>query len=194
MRFFAGTFTESNHIDMKKIVLYFILSLSALVISVKAICQNGFTGKRTFYIVRHAEKDTAGGNNPAISVTGKERAGDLFRALKKKKIDLIFISQYKRTGMTADSLRIYQHIDTVHYAADLTGDKLFEQINLRAGKAKNILVVGHSNTLPGIIRKAGVLSYTVKEIPDGEYDNLFVVTQNKGKATMKQKKFGKPVK
>lgn len=191
MRFFAGTFTESNNIGMKKIFLYFILSLSALVISPDAICQDGFTGKRTFYIVRHAEKDTAGGNNPAISVVGKERAGDLYRELRKKKIDLIMATQYKRTGMTADSLRIYNNIDSIQYGADATGNKLSEVLNLRSGNAKHILIVGHSNTLPAIIRKLGVISYTVKELPETEYDNLFIVRVKNGKATLEQKKFGK---
>ena len=49
------------------------------------------TFKGTLYIVRHAEKDT--GNNPALSVAGQKRAGDLYRALKDKKIDLILVSQ-----------------------------------------------------------------------------------------------------
>jgi len=192
--FFCGYICLFNLCCMKKSVLAIVLGCLAVFCSSKALCQQGFTGKRTLYIVRHAEKDTAGGNNPAISVTGKERAGDLYRALKKKKIDLIFVSQYKRTGMTADSIRIYQNIDTVHYAADVSADKLFEQVKLRAGKAKNILIVGHSNTLPGIIRKAGVPGYTVKEIPDNEYDNLFIVKQKKGKAVLEQKKYGKPAK
>ena len=178
---------------MKNLLLLFYLVFMSSVYNA-AVAQNAFTGKRTLYIVRHAEKDTAGGNNPAISTPGKERAGDLYRALKKKKIDLIFVSQYKRTGMTADSLRIYQNIDTIHYTADATADKLFDQIKLRAGKAKNILIVGHSNTLPSIIRKAGITGFTLKDIPDNEYNNLFIIKQTKEKATMKQEKFGKPAK
>lgn len=165
-----------------------ILSFCGLFYSTKALCQQTSNGKRIFYIVRHAEKDT--GSNPAISAIGKQRAGDLYRTLKNKKIGLIFVSQYRRTGMTADSLRIYNKTDTVHYAADITGDKLFEKIQERAGAAKNILIVGHSNTLPGIIRKAGVSDYTEKEIPDNEYDNLFVIEYKKGKAVLKKLKFG----
>jgi broad specificity phosphatase PhoE len=141
-----------------------------------------------FYIVRHAEKDT--GTNPALSDAGKKRAGDLYRQLKNKKIDIIFVSQYRRTGMTADSLRIYQKIKTVEYTADLTAASLFDKIKLNAGKARNILIVGHSNTLPVIIRKAGVDHYTAKEIPDNEYDNLFIVKQKKGKPSLKIKKYG----
>lgn len=177
---------------MKKPVLIIFLCCSALCYPAKTICQDAFNGKRTLYIVRHAEKDTIGGNNPGLSAIGKKRAGDLYRALKKKKIGLIFVSQYKRTGMTADSVRIYQNTDTVHYTADVTGDALFKQIQLRAGNTKNILIVGHSNTLPGIIRKAGAVSYTEKEIPDNEYDNLFIIHYKKGKAVLKKEKFGQP--
>ena len=179
---------------MRRTIFLFLLLATAILHADKTNAQQTFSGKRTLYIVRHAEKDTVGGNNPAISTIGKERAGDLYRALKKNKIDLIFVSQFKRTGMTADSLRIYQNIDSVHYSADATADKLFKQIELRAGKAKNILIVGHSNTLPAIIRRAGIADYTIKEIPDNEYDNLFTVKQRKGKATMKATKFGKPAK
>jgi phosphohistidine phosphatase SixA len=143
-----------------------------------------------FYIVRHAEKDT--GTNPALSDAGKKRAGDLYRQLKNKKIDLVFVSQYRRTAMTADSLRLYQKIKTVEYTADLTAASLFDKMESNAGKAKNILIVGHSNTLPVIIRKAGVGSYTAKEIPDNEYDKLFIVKRKKGKSSLKIKKYGAP--
>ncbi len=143
----------------------------------------------TYYIVRHGEK--ALGNNPPLSKIGQERAGDLYRKLKNKKIDLIFVSEYPRTGMTADSLRIYQHIDSVHYKADVTGNDLFKKIKERRGKAKNILIVGHSNTLPGIIRKAGISSFTLKDIPDEEYNNLYIIKIKKGKTKLTQKVYGK---
>lgn len=165
-------------------------------ISTSLLAQAAQNKKYTFYIVRHAEKDT--GNNPAISAAGMKRAGDLFRVLKKKKIDLVLVSQYRRTGMTGDSVRIYKKIDTVQYVADANGELLFKKINSLPGNIKNILIIGHSNTLPSIIRKAGVQGFTKKEIPDYEYDNLFIVKINKGKAFLKSRKYGtvsvKPVK
>jgi phosphohistidine phosphatase SixA len=143
---------------------------------------------RTFYIVRHAEKDT--GSNPAISLIGRKRAGDLYRKLRHKKIDLIFVSQFRRTGMTADSLRLYKNIDTLHYLADTSADLLFQKINSLTTKPKNILIIGHSNTLPAIIRKAGIQGFMLKEIPDDEYDHLFVVKKRKNRAVLKSKKYG----
>ncbi|HRD58230.1 MAG TPA: phosphoglycerate mutase family protein [Ferruginibacter sp.] len=175
---------------MNKYYFSFFL-IAALSFTVETIyAQQVYTGKRTLYIVRHAEKDT--GTNPAISTAGKQRAGDLYRSLKNKKIDLIMASQYRRTGMTADSIRLYQGIDSIQYKADESGDDFLKTLLQRAGKAKNILVVGHSNTLPAIIRKAGVTTFSIKELPETEFDNLFMVIQKKGKAKLKQKKYGKP--
>jgi 2,3-bisphosphoglycerate-dependent phosphoglycerate mutase len=170
------------------IAIFFLLATQG------ASAQAGKQSKQIFYIVRHAEKDT--GNNPALSVNGQYRAGDLYKKLKRKNIDLIFVSQYRRTGMTADSLRIYQRIDTVHYKADATGDDLFNTLNKRIGSARNILIVGHSNTVPAIVRRAGASDYVEKELGDDEYDKLFIVTRKKNKTYLKIEKYGKasPVK
>lgn len=172
---------------MKQKLFLLILGTAAMLMGGQTMGQQA---RRTIYIVRHAEKDT--GSNPALSAIGRQRAGDLYRALKHKKIDLIMATQYRRTGMTADSLRIYMKIDSIVYRADANGDNFLKTLQTRAGNAKNILVVGHSNTIPALIRKAGILSYTIKELPETEYDNLFVIKQKKGKATMEQKKIGKP--
>ena len=145
---------------------------------------------RTIFIVRHAEKDT--GSNPAISQAGMVRAGDLYRQLKNKNIQLVMVSQYRRTGMTGDSLRIYKRIDSMHYMADATGNDLFARIAALPASIKNILIVGHSNTVPVIIRKAGVTAFELKELPDNEYDNLYIVKQRKGKIKLIRKKYGRP--
>lgn len=172
---------------MNNIKQLFCVALALFILDAIS-AQNSDFKKQIFYIVRHAEKDT--GTNPAISIKGMKRAGDLYRVLKNKRIDLIMVSQYRRTGMTADSLRLYKNIDTVYYTADTTGELLFKKIKLFAGKAKNILIIGHSNTLPAIIRKAGVKDFRLNVIPDGEYDNLFIVKLQKGRAVLKSKKYG----
>ncbi len=173
-----------------KIPRSILMFLGLLLAGFSGMSQTETNFKRTLYVVRHAEKDT--GNNPPLTLKGLKRAGDLYRELKNNKIDLIFTSNYKRTVMTADSLRLYNKIDTVYYVPDVSGDKLFEKIAERAGNAKNILIVGHSNTLPGIIRKAGVNGYSVKELPETEYDNLFIIKQKEDKVDMKHEKYGEP--
>jgi phosphohistidine phosphatase SixA len=141
-----------------------------------------------YYLVRHAEKDT--GADPALTKAGYLRSGDLYRFLKNKKIGKIYTNQYRRIQLTADSLRIYQKIDTVHYLADLTGDDLFQKLT-GLKKAVSILIIGHSNTIPVIIKRLGVTGFDLKEIPENEFDNLYFVKIKNRKASLKRLKYGK---
>lgn len=99
-------------------------------------------------------------------------------------------TQYRRTGLTADSVRLYRKIDSIQYKADADGSQFLKTLQARTGKARAILVVGHSNTLPAIIRQLGVKGYTIKELPEIEYNNLFIVTIRKGRAKLHAKKYG----
>lgn len=92
--------------------------------------------------------------------------------------------------MTSDSIRIQLGIDTVHYLADTSGENLLEKIKAHEDFGKSILIIGHSNTIPVIIKKMGVTVQSIPEIPDNEFDNLFVVKIIKGKAILSTKKYG----
>lgn len=165
-----------------------ILALFANLYSCLVPAQQKYGSVKEIYLVRHAEKDT--GKNPAISLIGKERAGDLYRELKNKGIQKIFVSQYRRSQMTGDSLRIYAGIDTMHYMADTTGKGLISRLTGQK-KIKRVLVVAHSNTIPAIIRSFGH-PYPQAEIADNEYDNLFLLRLKKSKTVLSTKKYGKP--
>lgn len=145
------------------------------------------TGKTTIYLVRHAEKEK--GNDPGLTTTGKQRAGDLMRLLKNSHLQRIYVTQFRRTQMTADSLRIQLGIDTVHYLADTTSNDLLEKIKEHHDFGKTILIIGHSNTVPVIIKRSGVLKRPA-DIPDNEFDNLFIVKKVNGKAMLTIKKYG----
>ena len=140
------------------------------------------------YIVRHGEKET--GRDPALTAGGIRRAGDLLRALNNESVQKIYVSRYRRTQMTGDSMRIQLKIDTVHYTADTLCDELLNTIMQHGDFGKTILIIGHSNTIPKIIRKLGVLDYPQADIPDNEFDNLFLVTYKNEKARVKKMKFG----
>ncbi len=140
------------------------------------------------YIVRHAEKEA--GSDPVLTAAGNKRAGDLMRALQTEGIQKIYVSQYKRTQNTADSMRIQLNINTVQYAADTLCDNLINAIMENGDFGKTILIIAHSNTIPQIIRKFGVKDYPYGDIPDNEFDNLFLVTYKKEKAKLKKMKYG----
>jgi hypothetical protein len=44
--------------------------------------------------------------------------------------------------------------------------------------------------VPRLIRKLGVTDYPAKDLPDMEFDNLFLITYKKGKAVVKAMKYG----
>jgi len=144
---------------------------------------------KTIYIVRHAEKEK--GPDPVLTVEGKQRAGDLYRLLIKKKIDIIFSTPYRRTRMTGDSLRIYAHTDTASYKADTTGMGLEDAMMHYTGKQKNVLIIAHSNTIGAILRKLGAAGYEFKDLGDNDYDNLYIVSRKGNRIQLKQQKFGR---
>lgn len=167
-----------------------VFVVGSFLVTAPAFGQNETNEQPDFYVVRHAEKDT--GNNPELSIKGRVRAGDLHRVLQNRPIDLILVSQFRRTGMTGDSVRLYRNIEMKTYKADATGDGLFQLVASFNGKYKHILVIGHSNTVPVIVRRAGASDYKVPELPDSVYDHLFSIGIKEGKIEWSLEKFGVP--
>lgn len=166
---------------------YLFIFLAFIGFHNSVIAQQEPAGTKIF-IVRHGEKET--GKDPVLTPAGNTRAGDLMRKLQGESIQKIYVSQYKRTQNTGDSLRLQLKIDTVHYAADTVCDKLITAIMEHGDFGKTILIIAHSNTIPHIIRKFGVTDYPYGDIPDTEFDNLFVITYKKEKAKLKKMKYG----
>jgi phosphohistidine phosphatase SixA len=174
----------------------FLLLLVSITTGAIAQLPAGVSSKTVFYFVRHAEKQ--GGNDPVLTDNGNIRAGDLLRYLANKNIQHIYVTQFKRTQMTGDSLRLQRGIDTVHYKAEESGADLFAKIATHTDLKKTTLVIGHSNTVPDYIKKAGVANYPVTDIPDNEFDNIYKVYYKRPflfsplKAHVKKSKYGVP--
>ena len=168
---------------------YFSLLLLIALIFAACHIRVGYTAAdKVYFIVRHAEKQA--GNDPMLSQEGNERAGDLYRRLKNEKVEKIYTTKFNRTIHTADSLRIYQNIDTAYYAGDTDGKGFMRMLEKRAEPAKRILVIGHSNTLGGIIRALRA-EYASTAVDENKYDALFVVKIKNGKAVVVEEKYGK---
>ena len=172
---------------MKKILLFIaLISIKKHLIGQKNLFVNG----TSIYLVRHAEKGT--GNDPVLTGAGNKRAGDLMRTLKSKKIRHIYVTDYRRSGLTADSMRLQLGIDTVHYdAADTTGADLIAKIKAHHDFGKAILVIGHSNTIPQLIKDLGVKNYKPGNIPDNEFDNIYLIKYKGNKTYLLHQKYGK---
>ncbi len=140
----------------------------------------------TFILVRHAE--TAGGNDPVLSMVGMERAEELTRIMGSLSLDAIYSTNFNRTMQTASPVAAAQGLSIQTYGGfdlDPLSDEILE--NYPAGK---ILVVGHSNTRPDFLN---VLTGTngFSQLPEMEYDNLFIMTVlEKGRAEVLHLKYG----
>ena len=124
------------------------------------------------FLVRHAERAAISGHVPSdtgLSDAGHARAEALAQALKDAQITAIYTSEYKRTKETAaplaQSLGIRPEV--------IPGDDVRSLVKRLKASRGNVLVVGHSNTLPQIISALGVSARVT--VAESDYDNLFLV-------------------
>jgi broad specificity phosphatase PhoE len=141
----------------------------------------------TVILVRHAERTSM--SEDALSAAGKARAQRLAELLRHAGIRAIYSTAYKRTRETAQPLAQALGIAlTITQATGATLAPSLSQQILRENRGNTVLVVGHSNTTPDVIRALGAPA--VPAIPDSEYDNLYVVQIDApGKATLIRAKF-----
>jgi broad specificity phosphatase PhoE len=127
----------------------------------------------SIYLVRHAEKQTSTGNmmgnDPDLTLEGRIRADILADTLTGKKISGVYSTNYQRTRHTAAPTAMIKITDVKIYS---DGNKLLDSLITR--KKKGYLVVGHSNTIPAMLKHIG-LQPSMEDIPENDYDNLFVV-------------------
>lgn len=141
----------------------------------------------TVILVRHAEKAKSNDNNPNLSEIGQQRAKTLAQILKNVGINAIYATEFTRTQETAKPLSEIINIPIKIIEAKNT-DKLLNEIENKH-KGENILVVGHSNTLPFIIERLGNIK--IQEINENEYNNLFILNISKNdKAKLLDLKYG----
>ena len=155
---------------MKKTYCYPVLILCVLVIFIFVyFCWSGSV--TTVILVRHAEKAASPPGDPLLTPEGTERAQILSHVVKDAGIDVIFATQYQRTQLTVAPTTANLGLTPVIISAANT-EELVNIINsdYRGGE---ILVAGHSNTVPDIIEALGISPPPV--ITDNDHDNLFVV-------------------
>lgn len=135
----------------------------------------------TIILVRHAEKDTIGGKDPQLSVTGRARAEKIPTLFKDAKPDLFYSTPYIRTRQTlmpwakmaGQEIKAYDPSDLQLFANEL-----------KSLQGKTVVVAGHSNTTPVLVNLLlGANKYQVMN--DSDYSKLWIVTIKDGQATDK---------
>lgn len=148
--------------------------------------------QRAMFILRHAERAEYDEGDGSISKTGEWRARTLAHLLGEAGITTIITTDAKRAKQTAEPIaralgitpRIiktrqadYHHDDILLITENKPGweaeyaKKLMDEIRSRH-KNDIVLIIGHQNTVPAIVRAAGAGDV---KIADYEHDDIFIV-------------------
>ena len=137
--------------------------------------------QKLVYIVRHAERaddgmaQAARQADPALSNAGEQRAERLAAMLGDAGVVAIYATEYRRTQDTgqplATRLRLAVQVSPAGNPEGLVA-------RLKAEHDDDVvLIVGHSNTVPEIIKAFGGPDVSIGE---SEYDSLFVLVPATG--------------
>lgn len=154
------------------------LLAGCLVALVSAAAAVGAAAQPAVFVVRHAERADAGGAaagmmdaDPDLSAVGRARAESLAAMLRDAKITAIFATEYRRTQATAAPLARALGIPITRVPSK---DAAALAANVKAA-AGNVLVVGHSNTVPEVIKALGATETVA--VGEQDFDNLFIVVR-----------------
>lgn len=141
----------------------------------------------TYYVVRHAEKAAASGNMMSSDVplteAGQKRADQVKELLKDKKIKAVYSTNTIRTKSTARPTADHFGLPVNVYGP--VPDTEFIKM-LKASK-KNILIVGHSNTVDDIANGLFGEKKIAGDLDDAEYNKLYIIRARRGKTYFTEK-------
>jgi broad specificity phosphatase PhoE len=130
--------------------------------------------QEAIYVVRHAERADASADS-ALSTEGVGRSYRLRDMLKDAGITRIFTSDLRRAIDTAAPLAAANHLTPLQVAGAGT-QALVDRIAASSARDR-VLVVGHSNTVPALLRALGADANVT--LGDNDYDDLFIVVPQK---------------
>ncbi|NMH59989.1 histidine phosphatase family protein [Alteromonas ponticola] len=122
------------------------------------------------YLTRHFEKQSQSAD-PELTAKGHWRAKQLINLLEDAEIARIYSTQYLRTQQSVAPIAKQLNLEVEIYPADNL-QALADQIKT---KQLNVLVVGHSNTIPPLISLLGGKSKAMAEEDFGELFKLQIV-------------------
>ena len=144
-------------------------SLRNVLLSIAVLTPSmAFAEPTAIYLVRHGEKASVG-KDPALTPQGQLRAQNIAATLHRTGIQAIFSTPTARTLQTAQPLAQQLGLTVEHYDP-ATPKTLVEKVK---GLHGAVLVVGHSNTLPELVRLFG--GEPGADIADNEYDRLYQI-------------------
>jgi broad specificity phosphatase PhoE len=143
----------------------------------------------SIFIVRHAEKALLPPKDPPLTPAGRARAAALAHTLGDVPLKAVYATEFKRTQATAAptarkaglKVQVRDSGKTAELAAELRRDHASD----------DVLVVAHSDTIGDLVKALGGPS-GIGELPETEYDDLFVVDLESSTARLHRLRYGAP--
>jgi broad specificity phosphatase PhoE len=151
-------------------------ALAAVVAAVLALYAYRSVSTTTVVVVRHAEKALGTIDDPPLSPQGEQRSERLALMFSERtapgRLDAIYVTNTRRTQQTAAPLAARLHlVPIVLPAADVSGATARLLKEHRGG---TVLLVGHSNTLPQLVRELS--GKQIEPIADDDYSEIYVLS------------------
>jgi phosphohistidine phosphatase SixA len=150
--------------------MYFPITRLILLALLTGLFASAVAAEEVVFIVRHAEKATTGGADPDLSPAGHARAKRLRAVLRDARVARIFVTEFKRTKQTAAPLGGLLPANATETVPSGNTATLLTKVRASGG---NVLVVGHSDTVPAVIAGLGITAPI--QIAENHFDNLFVL-------------------
>jgi len=169
-----------------------ILAVAVLLASRYTAAQSTSTGLPTIVVVRHANKAALPKDDPPLTPAGVKRSQDLASVLHAAGVTGIVTTHLLRTRDTAAPLAAANGITPVviQRGPRRSIDHLKSVEAAIRRYTGTVLVVGHDDTVPGLIGHLG--GPQMPDICESVYDNLFILVPSEGKTKFVHARYGDP--
>ena len=127
----------------------------------------------TYYLIRHAEKvrENPKDQDPKLDAKGMMRAKTWAAYFEPILIDEIYTTDFLRTKQTIALIAEQKMVSPKIYDQNT----IYSEEFLKETNGKNVLIVGHSNTIPYLVNKL-INENKFTDMDDNENSTLFKVT------------------
>ena len=172
---------------MKKVIFIILIQFSGCTAPKSTYQTEDFTCyPKAVYLFRHAEKQIIKGeDNPELTRAGFSRSNALAKAMADITPGLIYSSEYTRTQQTVAPLAKQWGSDIIIQTAK---DPEAQVKAALSNCNKQVIIAGHSNTIPNLISLFGVMEEIA--IEDNQYGDLFIIEWENAKPNLRIKQVG----
>lgn len=137
-------------------------------------CNNIDLECSTYYLIRHAEKVRLDPDNkdPELNDAGQNRAIVWQEYFNDLDIDKVYSTNYNRTMQTVHPFASTNELEISQYSPS----KINYEDFLDSTIGNNVLIVGHSNTIPTFVNEI-IKEIVYPDIEDSNNSNLYIVSK-----------------